>query len=106
LGTDGATEFEIARADRRAISNLFRRHEMDSVTKHKLIWGWLRLMLAFLQISFVGASVGALLAVGLRPVTFLFLGLATTAAAISLLIYRGRSDPKLRDIRTSRWRRE
>jgi uncharacterized membrane protein YfcA len=79
---------------------------MDSVTRHKLIWGWLRLMLAFLQISFVGASVGALLAVGLRPVTFVFLGLATAATAISLLIYRRRPDPKLRDPRTSSERRQ
>jgi len=79
---------------------------MDSITKHKLIWGWLRLVLAFLQISFVGASVGALLAVGLRPVTFVFLGLATTATAISLLIYRRRSDPKLLDTRTLPERRQ
>ena len=93
-------------ADKRAISNFFDQREMNSEIKHKLIWGWLRLLLAFLQISFVGASVGALLAVGLRPVTYVFLGLATTATGISLLIYRRRFDPKLRDIRTSPWRRE
>jgi Kef-type K+ transport system membrane component KefB len=78
---------------------------MNSERKHKLIWGWLRLLLAFLQMSFVAASVGALLAVGLRPVTFVFLGLATAATAISLLIYRRRSDPKLQDTRTSPERR-
>ena len=74
---------------------------MNEKMKHKLIWGWLRLLLAGLQMSFVAATVGALLAVGQRPVTFVFLGLATAATAISLLIYRRRADPRLQDTGTA-----
>jgi protein-tyrosine-phosphatase len=61
---------------------------MNAETKHKLIWGWLRLFLGFLQMSFVAATVGAFFAVGPKPVTFTFLGLASVATAISLAIYR------------------
>ncbi|HWO01276.1 MAG TPA: hypothetical protein VNS63_18595 [Blastocatellia bacterium] len=78
---------------------------MNAESKHKLIWGWLRLFLAFLQMSFVAATIGALLAVGPEPVTLVFLGIATASTVISLLIFRRRSDPKLPHAQTPKRRK-
>jgi hypothetical protein len=67
---------------------------VNEATRHKIVWGWLRFFLGFVQMSLVAASVGALIAVGLRSVTWLFIVGATGATLISRLLYHGRSDPK------------
>ena len=79
---------------------------MNSQTKHKLVWGWLRLFLGFLQMSLVGLSVGSLIAVGLHTVTYLFVGGATLAAITSLLLYRRRADPLIKGLGGSSTSRE
>jgi hypothetical protein len=59
----------------------------------RLLWGWLRLVLGFAQIAFVGLSIGALFAVGLKPLTWVFVICATALTLMSRLIYRGRPTP-------------
>lgn len=66
---------------------------VDDATKHKLIWGWLRLFLGWLQMSMAAACVGALLTVGLHTITYIFVAVATAAAVASRLLYHGRKDP-------------
>jgi hypothetical protein len=70
---------------------------VKSETRHKLIWGWLRLFLGFLQMSLVAMSVGALLTIGIHPLTWTFVIGATLATVASLFIYRGRKDPGLKE---------
>lgn len=67
---------------------------VNAATRHKFIWGWLRLFLGFVQMSLAAASVGALFAVGVRPVTLVFVICATATALNSRLLYHGRRDPK------------
>jgi nucleotide-binding universal stress UspA family protein len=69
---------------------------VNDETRHKLIWGGLRLFLGFAQVSLVAMSVGALFTVGLRDITWVFVIAATAATVISCLIYRGRPDPTLK----------
>lgn len=69
---------------------------VDDITRYKLIWGWLRLFLGWLQMSLAAASVGALLTVGLHPITYVFVAIATAAALASRFLYHGRSDPALK----------
>jgi hypothetical protein len=73
---------------------------VDGETRRKLVWGWLRLLLGWLQMSLVAASVGALLTVGLHPITYVFVALATAAALTSRLLYHGRIDPSLKETPT------
>jgi hypothetical protein len=55
-----------------------------------LIWGWLRLLMGFAQISLAGLTFGVLITAGVTRTT-IFLALAATAiAAVSRLTYRGR----------------
>jgi hypothetical protein len=46
--------------------------------------------------SLVAAAVGALVVVGLHPVTWAFVIGATAATIISRLLYHGKPDPKLK----------
>lgn len=69
---------------------------VNDEARHKLIWGWLRLFLGFAQTSMVAAAIGSFLVVGLKSTTSIFVIAATTFTVMSLLIYRGRSDPKLK----------
>lgn len=62
---------------------------MDEATRHKLIWGWLRLGLGFAQMSLSAAALGALLVAGLQPFTWAFVIGATVATLISRLLYHG-----------------
>jgi hypothetical protein len=79
----------------RSVSVLsLKLYTVHEATQHKIVWGWLRFFLGFVQISLVAASVGALVAVGLRPVTLLLVIAATAATLISRLLYHGRSDPE------------
>ena len=59
----------------------------------RFVWGWLRLLLGFLQMGLVAACLGALFTVWLHPITYAFLISATLFAIISRLIYRGRAAP-------------
>lgn len=68
---------------------------MDEAKRHKLIWGWLRFCLGFVQMSLVALSIGTLITIGVRPLTWAFVTTATLAALVSRLIYHGRKDPKL-----------
>jgi hypothetical protein len=67
---------------------------MTPVIKERILWGWLRLVLGFAQIALVGLSVGALISVGVKPITWIFVVGATALTLISRLIYRGRTGPK------------
>ncbi len=58
---------------------------------HLLIWGWLRLFLGLLQISFSVGTITALFKIGLRPITWVFVTGAAIATISNLLLYRGRS---------------
>ena len=68
---------------------------MDDSTRHKIVWGWLRLFLGWLQMS--SAVVGAVLlfTVGLHPLTWVCVLGATAATLTSRLLYHGRPDPRL-----------
>ncbi|HYV04370.1 MAG TPA: hypothetical protein VFB82_07285 [Blastocatellia bacterium] len=63
---------------------------MKDTTKHKLVWGWLRLFLGFVQMSLVAASVGALIAFGLHSATLILVIGATATTLLSRLLYHGR----------------
>jgi hypothetical protein len=69
---------------------------MNEVTSHKLIWGYLRLFLGWLQMSLAAAGFGALLIVGNHPVTWAFVIGAVIATIVSRLAYHGKADPKLK----------
>ena len=57
--------------------------------KQRFFRGWLRRLLGFAQIAFVGLSDGALFSVRLKPITPVFVTGALTI--ISRLIYQGRT---------------
>ena len=58
--------------------------------RERLIWGWVRLLIGFAQISLAGLTFGVLITAGVTQTT-LFLALTATAiAAVSRFIYRGR----------------
>lgn len=67
------------------------------MTRHTLIWGWLRVVLGMMQTSLAAAGVFMLLTVGTRPVTLIVVGGALTATMISRSIYKGRSDPMMEE---------
>jgi hypothetical protein len=69
---------------------------VNEETRHRLIWGWLRLFLGFAQMSLVAMGIGALITVGVRRITVVLVILATTATVMSRLIYHGRPDPRLK----------
>ena len=75
---------------------------MDETTRHKIIWGWLRLFLAYAQVSLAAMGVVALIALGLHPVTWAFGIAGTTATIMSRLIYHGRPDPDLERQKTKK----
>ena len=61
--------------------------------REQLIWGWVRLLIGFAQISLAGLTFGVLITVGVTPLTVVLAVLATLIAVISRLIYRGRKGP-------------
>lgn len=69
---------------------------MNDETRHKVIWGWLRLFLGWLQMSLVAASIGALLTVGLHPISYVLVAVATAVSITSRLLYHGRRVPALK----------
>ncbi len=69
---------------------------MSDGWRHRLVWGWLRLLLGWTQMALAAAALVALFTVGFRPVTWALAAGATVATVISLLIYRGRPDPELK----------
>lgn len=73
---------------------------MDAETRHKIIWGWLRLFPAVLQLALAPLAVGAWLVVGLGRLTWLLVIGATTATVTSRLIYHGKKDPRLESAET------
>lgn len=71
---------------------------MKETTHHVLVWGWLRLFLAMVQITCAPLGMIALLGLGVGHwLTWTFLTAATTATVTSLLLYRARPDPRLSD---------
>ena len=69
---------------------------MNKGTRHKFIWGWLRLILGWAQMSLAAAGFGALLVVGNHPVTWAFGIGAMVATVVSRLLYHGKPDPELK----------
>jgi hypothetical protein len=69
---------------------------MDDSSRQRFVWGWLRFFLGWLQMSLVAASIGALVTVGLRLITFALVGAATAVAITSRLLYSGRVGPELK----------
>lgn len=69
---------------------------MNQDTRHKLVWGWLRLLLGWLQMSLAAAGFGALLVLGHHPLTWALAIAALVAVVISRLLYHGKPDPKLK----------
>lgn len=67
---------------------------MTPGTKERFVWGRLRFLLGLAQIGLVGLSVGALVTVGLKPITWIFVISATALTITSRLIYRGQRTPK------------
>jgi hypothetical protein len=61
--------------------------------REQLIWGWVRLLIGFAQISLAGLTFGVLITVGVTPLAVGLAVLATLIAVISRLIYRGRKGP-------------
>jgi len=67
---------------------------MNDIKKQRLVWGWLRLFLAFAQISLVAMAFGSLLTIGPHMLTLVFTVAATAVTVSSRLLYRGRREPK------------
>lgn len=67
---------------------------MHLTAKDVVIWGWLRLLLAALQVGLSGAAVFALFAVGLEGETWILVGAAMAATCVSRILYGGRRDPR------------
>lgn len=67
------------------------------MTRHTIIWGWLRVFLGLMQTSLAVAGILMLLTIGSRPITLVVVGGALTATIISRLIYKDRSNPALSD---------
>lgn len=63
---------------------------MQEPTRHKWVWGWLRLGLGLVQMTFATAGVGALLTLGMHWVTYLSVAIATSATVVSRILYGGR----------------
>jgi len=61
--------------------------------REQLIWGWVRLLMGFAQISLAGLTFGVLITAGVTTLTIWLAVLATVIAVISRLIYRGRKGP-------------
>ncbi len=69
---------------------------INEETRHKPVWGWLRLFLALAQMGMVAAAFGALITVGVQRITVVFVIMATTFTIMSRIIDRGRrTDPWL-----------
>ena len=67
---------------------------MNEQIWHKLIWGWLRLVLGFMQVLLSTAGFALLLTIGLHPLMWVFFALATAATLTSRLLYHGRATSK------------
>jgi hypothetical protein len=63
---------------------------VDTATRHKLIWDWLRLFLGLAQMFLAVAAAGSLLVAGLHPITWALVIGAPAATLVSRLLYRGR----------------
>lgn len=66
---------------------------MQERTRNKWVWGWLRLALGLVQMTFATAGVGALLALGMHWLTYLSVAIATAATVVSRLLYAGKVAP-------------
>lgn len=62
------------------------------MTRHIFIWGWLRIFLGITQTVLAATGVLMFFTVGSRPITLIVVGGALTAAIISRLLYKGKSD--------------
>ena len=66
------------------------RGRVNATTQHKVVWGGLRFFLGLAQMWLALVGLVLLVSIGLRPVTYLFVGAATAATVTSRLLYRGR----------------
>lgn len=66
--------------------------------RHRLVWGWLRLLLGTAQIVLAPFAILVLLTAGLgSTLTWVLIAATSLATLTSWLLYRGRPDPKLVD---------
>lgn len=69
---------------------------LNEERRHRLVWGWLRLLLGTAQIVLAPFAILVLLTAGLgSPLTWVLIGATSLATLTSWLLYRGRPDPKL-----------
>lgn len=62
--------------------------------KDVVVWGWLRLLLAALQVGLSAAAAFSLFAVGLEAETWVLLGAAMAATGVSRWLYGGSRGPR------------
>ena len=67
---------------------------MQESTFRKLVWGWGRLYLGWVQMSLAGLGLVLLILTGPKPATLVIAGLATTATIVSRILYRGQKTPE------------
>lgn len=65
---------------------------MKEATRHKLVWGWLRLSLGIAQMLLASVTFALLFILGPHPAIWICFAATCAAVIASLLIYRGRPD--------------
>ena len=68
---------------------------MRDATRHRLVWGWLRVLLGIAQVVLASAGLILVLTIGFHPLTCIVAAGATLLTIVSRILYRGRPDPKL-----------
>ena len=66
---------------------------MDPTFKHRLVWGWLRVILGHLQMWTAIIGLAFFCVEGSTTITWVFVGSAGVCLIISRVLYGGRSDP-------------
>ncbi len=74
----------------------FRRFPSVPVSgEHRVVWGWLRLVLGLTQMAFAVTAAGLLISGGVHWPALVAISLTGIAAGASRYLYRGQTDPRL-----------
>ena len=76
-------------------SKIGRLRSLPASNEHRLLWGWIRLVLGLSQMGFALATVYALAFDGLHWRAGVAALIAAIAAATSRFLYAGRPDPRI-----------